>query len=422
MKLQAKQGGNMRQYYTFFEIEALKEAFVNNYEAGKSYSFGKTAITFTVITNSDTEISVERGDNGKRIEANKVERATRVRMPETYHQPESQTEKIPEKEDDDLQPKSPETDETDNYRKIGEMFAKMMGKHGESVDYAKIEKMIDDKVTEKVAESKSFSVTVNNAPEVKMDGTPHNKFKEVLFWAASRQPVYLFGPAGTGKNVLAQQVAKALNLNFYYAGCLQFKSDLEGFVNAAGEYVETDFYKAFTQGGVFLLDEIDGTSAEVLVAFGAALANRYYNFPKYGRVEAHPDFIVLAAGNTAGRGATESYNGRYQLDASTLDRFTFVELEYDYNIELSVAGGDAELVNFAHDLRDAIKLCGLTYTVSTRAIKRISLGMQCPDIDQNTLFMSALCAGWDHDDLNQIQGIINNTDNNKYTSIFKNIR
>lgn len=313
-----------------------------------------------------------------------------------------------------------ENTQENNIKQLSEMFAKTLAGFNQNnaepvVDYQRISEMIDNKIEA----SKSFTVKVNDAPEVKIEGTPHAKFEETLFWCANRMPVYLYGPAGTGKNVLSQQIAEALNLDFYYAGCLQFKSDLEGFVNAAGEYVETDFYKAFTQGGVFLLDEIDGTAAEVLVAFGAALANRYYNFPKYGRIQAHPDFVVIAAGNTAGRGATEAYNGRYQLDASTLDRFAFVQLDYDVTIELKVAGGDADLVEFAHDLRNAIKNCGLTYTVSTRAIKRISIGMKFDKIDKKNLFNSALCSGWAPEDISMLQPLVSG--NNKYGKIFKSL-
>lgn len=422
VKLKAKQGGNMRAYFTFFEIEALKYAFENNLQAGESFTFGKTSTPFLVKANNEYEIVINRNDIGKIIEANKVSKTASPQKdsePEKTDSKPQETEVINETITEKSENKMENTQEN-NIKQLSEMFAKTLAGLNQNnaepvVDYQRISEMIDNKIEA----SKSFTVKVNDAPEVKIEGTPHAKFEETLFWCANRMPVYLYGPAGTGKNVLSQQIAEALNLDFYYAGCLQFKSDLEGFVNAAGEYVETDFYKAFTQGGVFLLDEIDGTAAEVLVAFGAALANRYYNFPKYGRIQAHPDFVVIAAGNTAGRGATEAYNGRYQLDASTLDRFAFVQLDYDVTIELKVAGGDADLVEFAHDLRNAIKNCGLTYTVSTRAIKRISMGMKFDKIDKKNLFNSALCSGWAPEDISMLQPLVSG--NNKYGKIFKSL-
>lgn len=418
VKLKAKQGGNMRAYYTFFEIEALKYAFENDLQAGESFAFSKTNTPFLVKVNNEYEIVINRNDIGKTIEANKV---SKTASPQKESEPEKQDDAKLEETKIISETNNNETTKSENnIKQLSEMLAKTLAglnqNSGEpTVDYQKISEMID----KKIEASKSFTVKVNDAPEVKIEGTQHAEFEETLFWCVNRMPVYLYGPAGTGKNVLSQQIAEALNLNFYYAGSLQFKSDLEGFVNAAGEYVETDFYKAFTQGGVFLLDEIDGTAAEVLVAFGAALANRYYNFPKYGRIEAHPDFVVIAAGNTAGRGATEAYNGRYQLDASTLDRFAFIQLDYDVTIELKVAGGDADLVEFAHDLRNAIKNCGLTYTVSTRAIKRISLGMKFDKMDKKNLFNSALCSGWAPEDISMLQPLV--SDNNKYGKIFKSL-
>lgn len=46
VKLKAKKGGNMRSYYTFFEIEALKYAFENELETGENFTFGKTNTPF----------------------------------------------------------------------------------------------------------------------------------------------------------------------------------------------------------------------------------------------------------------------------------------------------------------------------------------------------------------------------------------
>ncbi|HIW87251.1 MAG TPA: AAA family ATPase, partial [Candidatus Onthomorpha intestinigallinarum] len=242
--------------------------------------------------------------------------------------------------------------------------------------------------------------------------------KDVLFWAANRQPVYLYGPAGTGKNVLAKQVAEGLCLDFYYCGCLQNKYELEGFIDAGGNYQETEFFKAFTQGGVFLFDEIDGTAAEVLIAFNAALANGYYNFPKYGKIKAHDNFVCIAAGNTVGRGANDAYNGRFQLDASTLDRFAFVELDYDREIEISAAGGDEELVDFIHTVRGEINKSGLTYTASPRAIIRIAMCLKSGKTFEEGI-KEGLTGSWDENDTKRIASRIENL--NKYCETFKNM-
>lgn len=438
MKLQNPNGGNLRDSYTFFEVNALKYAN-EKLENGElslydTFVFGGSGTQFVVNEFTPELISITRRDTQKLLVANRVDKLSRKDNNGATAQNKAVNGlKSCGVDVDNVAPveqkavKTPENGQNavsntaDVAAKIAEALSGLQINNGatSTVDVETVRRI----VREEIANNKptaTVTVTVNNAPSVEVDGLLHAKFNEALFWAANRQPVYLYGPAGTGKNVLAEQVAKALNLPFYYAGSLQFKTDLEGFVNAAGEYVETDFYKAFTGGGVFLLDELDATAAEVLVAFGACLANRYYNFPKHGKLEAHPDFIVFASGNTAGRGANETYNGRYQLDASTLDRFAFIPMDYDKRIELACANGNEDLVNFAHELREVVSRCNLTYTVSPRALKRIALGLQCPDIDKKQLFNSALCAGWAKGDIQMIALNLND-DSNQFVETFKKI-
>ena len=52
------------------------------------------------------------------------------------------------------------------------------------------------------------------AGAVKLQGVQHEKFEEVLAVVSAGEPVYLYGPAGTGKSHIAESVAKALKLEF----------------------------------------------------------------------------------------------------------------------------------------------------------------------------------------------------------------
>lgn len=213
------------------------------------------------------------------------------------------------------------------------------------------------------------------------DEVLHEKFDTVLKFVQMDEPVFLTGQAGAGKNVLCKQVAKALDLDFYFSNAVTQEYKLTGFTDAQGNYHETQFYKAFKNGGLFMLDEMDASIPEVLVILNAAIANRYFDFPHGkdkdgnevgGYTEAHPDFRVIAAGNTFGLGADYEYVGRNQLDMATLDRFALVEIEYDKNIEKSVAEGDTELVDFIHDLRKVANNNGIRMIISYRAIGRIT--------------------------------------------------
>lgn len=180
-------------------------------------------------------------------------------------------------------------------------------------------------------------------------------------------PVYLVGPSGSGKNYIVQEIAKELNLDFYFTNSVQQEYKITGFIDAGGVYHETEFYKAFKNGGIFFLDEMDASIPEVLILLNAAIANRYFEFPN-GRIEAHSKFRVVAAGNTTGNGANEVYNGRLVLDSSTLDRFAIIEIDYNKEIELNLAEGDQELVKFIRELRTNAKKTGIRSLFSYRCI------------------------------------------------------
>ena len=418
--LKTKSGVAVRKEYQFFEWEAMKLADSSNMSEGTEFSYGNSGELFTVALNNRDYISIYRYKNQKMIEARKVydnEAEDADIIAETSNEntntlPNNETEKIMNATTTTQPEKANQIEDT-----LKTLTSLILSQQTATVDMKAVEAMID----EKIKKAQTISVKINEVVKFETKNALHDKFEDVLFWAAQRQPVYLFGPAGTGKNVLSEQVAEALHVPFYYAGCLQQKYELEGFINAAGEYQETEFYRAFTQGGVFLFDEIDGTAAEVLIAFNAALANGYYNFPKYGKTKAHENFIVIAAGNTAGHGASDAYNGRFQLDASTLDRFVFIELDYNRGIEKCSANNDEELVEFAHLMRNIIKQQGLTYTMSTRAIKRmaISVGAGIP-IDK--ALKQSVCGGWDARDValiresNEMQKA-----NNKYAKAFRDL-
>ncbi len=216
------------------------------------------------------------------------------------------------------------------------------------------------------APKQKAKVTKTENGEVK-----HYKYEEIKTYVDCDIPVYLYGPAGSGKNHVLQQMANELGLDFYFTNSVQQEFKITGFIDAGGNYHETEFYKAFKNGGLFFLDELDASIPEVLVLLNAALANRYFEFPN-GKVDAHPDFRVVAAGNTVGSGADEQYTGRLQLDQSTLDRFAMIEFTYDRNIELAMAKGDEALVQFIRNMRQQAADKGINAIFSYRCISMVS--------------------------------------------------
>lgn len=239
--------------------------------------------------------------------------------------------------------------------------------------------------------------------EHKFDGITHEKYDQVLSMVYNGIPAYLSGPAGAGKNVICKQVAQGLGLDFYFTNAVTQEYKLTGFVDANGNYQGTQFFEAFTKGGVFFLDEMDASIPEVLVILNAAIANRYFDFPKYGKVEAHKDFRVIAAGNTLGTGANSDYTGRYCLDRASLDRFALIQIDYSPKIEMAVTENDEKLVDFCHAFRKITDQAGIQCLFSYRSLERIHKLVKQGDLSLQEIYDISLLKGLDKDDINVIK-------------------
>lgn len=255
-----------------------------------------------------------------------------------------------------------------------------------------------------------------NDMTTKVEGLTHPKFERVLKYVANHHNVYLYGPAGSGKNVICEQVAKALGVPFYYQNTIITKFDVTGYKNAAGEFEETEFYKAWTQGGVFMLDEADNACAEALVTLNAALANGYYSFPGIGRVECSPNFYCVAAGNTNGQGATDEYCGRYKMDESSRDRFAFVDIDYNPEIEEGICNGHTDVLDFVRELRGICKEQRISLICGYRAIKNLTMFY---DDDAAAIIDDFILKGAEKDTVREIARRLNGC--NKYCEAFKKL-
>lgn len=258
-------------------------------------------------------------------------------------------------------------------------------------------------------------VVDNKKTTTKTEQVLDPNFANILKLVAAHENVYLYGPAGSGKNTIAEQIAEALGVEFYYQNTLVTKFDVSGYKNAQGEYEETPFYKAWKNGGLFFADELDNSTAEAIIALNAALANGYYTFPNSGeKVAKHPDFYCIAAGNTNGQGATEEYCGRYQMDESSRDRFAFIEIDYNAKVEESICGGHLDILEFVRDLRSVTKSLQIKLICGYRAISRLA---KFYDMDTKFVLDSFIFKGIAKDDIREIAAALSSK--NKYTEEIK---
>lgn len=253
--------------------------------------------------------------------------------------------------------------------------------------------------------------------EAKSGEVHHEKYDMIKTCLQCNIPVYLAGPAGSGKNHTVEQIANELGWNFYFSNSVQQEYKLTGFIDAGGCFHETEFYKACTDENecIFFLDEMDASIPEVLVLLNAAIANGYFEFPN-GRVDFdHVHFV--AAGNTVGSGADDMYTGRMVLDQATLDRFAIIEFDYSLNIEMAITKNNTELVNFIRQLRKEAESKGIRATFSYRCMTMITK-LEKAGMDLVMAMTISIVKGLDKDTVNTL----NPVGSSKYHSALKKIQ
>lgn len=232
-----------------------------------------------------------------------------------------------------------------------------------------------------------------------------------------RLNLFLPGPAGSGKSTVVEQAAEMLGLGFasMSLGPTTPTSKFFGFNDANGRFNETDFYRAYTQGWVFLIDEMDNGHPGLLAELNQALANSTAAFAN-GMAPKHPDFRCCATGNTFGKGPDRLFVGRNILDAATLDRFVVKEFPIDETMETRAAmafANDenesviARYVALVQDVRKRVSDARLQIVVSPRASIDGAL-MLSADIPVDEVIEERLIPGMAADTRTQLETTIAN--------------
>jgi hypothetical protein len=234
------------------------------------------------------------------------------------------------------------------------------------------------KVLAEAAQSYRPVVVKQGKETRKVKGVLPKEFESVVQLGSQRVPIMLVGPAGCGKTYIAGKLAEALGLNFYDQSCSEGVSEsiFTGWllpVSAGGkfDYVASPFITCYERGGVFLLDEMDASDANLLTFLNKAIANDSFFLPQRHRsplVKKHPDFVVIGAANTFGHGANAQYVGRNALDAATLDRFRAGMIHMDYSAEVEGALVDADVLSWGLKVRKCIYAANLRRIMSTRVM------------------------------------------------------
>ena len=285
---------------------------------------------------------------------------------------------------------------------------------------------IDD-LTAQVEELKNRPTGTGTVINITIDGKTDTKVinsivnpnaEELVDYLKEGENVFLWGPAGAGKNVLGEQLAEMLNVQFFYMNTVYTKYDITGFTDAQGNYIPTAVINWLKNedGGLMFFDEMCTNSPEANTAINALLANKYIVL-QYGEVlKMSPRHYVVAADNTNGLGATEEYNGRYKMDESTRDRFAFFFIDYDAAVEESIVGDKKDILDFVRELRKVTKECNISLVLGYRCINRL---VKFYNRDAARTIEHNILKGMEQDTINEIASRLDNS--TKWHKAFKSL-
>lgn len=184
----------------------------------------------------------------------------------------------------------------------------------------------------------------------------HKHFDDIITAVIEDSNPYLIGPSGCGKTFLVGQIADLLGIEYLDIGYINEEYDLLGFQTADGGYNYPAFYRAYKYGGIVFCDEFDNGNIRAAVKLNSFMSNgngASYCFPNGERVQRHPNFRIIAAGNTSGGGADINYNTREKIEESIQQRFTAVYVDYDNRLEQQILKDYPDWFEFAAQFRVA---------------------------------------------------------------------
>lgn len=195
------------------------------------------------------------------------------------------------------------------------------------------------KAQKKVLEIPNFGlkVEVSSADE----NVPY--FYEILDDVLAGNPVFLVGPAGSGKTVSAERVAAILKREYITLNSSQYTSPTEILGGQTIEgYKEGKLIDCWKTGKILIIDEMPKLDSNTAGLFNDALAKVSHTRPaKDAKINStnpseppiprNDNFAVVATGNIYPNMPPPEYRGNNQQDLSLLDRFSGSVYFVNYN-------------------------------------------------------------------------------------------
>ena len=175
------------------------------------------------------------------------------------------------------------------------------------------------------------------SPPADPDYLFHESSRDVIVWFLEKSdPLYVFGPTGSGKTSLVKELAARINYPVFEVtghGRLEFP-DLVGHLSVRDGQMVFQYGPlslAMKYGGLFLLNEIDLLDPSTAAGLNSVLDGSPLCIPENGGeiIRPHEMFRFAATANSNGASdETGLYQGVLRQNLAFLDRFILCEVGY----------------------------------------------------------------------------------------------
>ncbi len=192
----------------------------------------------------------------------------------------------------------------------------------------------------------------------------HKVVPQVLIDIMEGDWPYLYGPSGTGKDYMVEQIGSLLDMKVQESGKIVDIFSILGYNDPQGRYQITPTFIAALFGDILFLNEMDNGNADtqpVLNTLYSRLSKKIDNPEKYYdytfgtdiRIDIHPNFRMISAGNTTGEGRNDAFSSRNKFDESIHERIRYIKVDYDDRVEEEILKSAPGWYKFCMDFRRA---------------------------------------------------------------------
>lgn len=228
-------------------------------------------------------------------------------------------------------------------------------------------------------------IKIADKPIVKLKQEAHPMLAPILGYLGTAKPehrnIWLYGPKGSGKSTLIEQIAEAQGTEANITSCVGGMS--AGSISVMYDPMNpmnpilSSLMKRFKDGGVAGLDEAGAAPADGTVAWNNALSLGYYELRDGTRIQRHANFVMVAADNTVGLGADSQYVARERQDRAYLDRFLPIFVGYSSLVD-EIKCPDKKLREYFQEVRQALAHKNSPETISPRLMEQAYTALRAP--------------------------------------------